>query len=184
MINSIAEINKRFVEHGLSEGYWMETSVTGLDDNSLTRYIRQMNPRIKDCIEIGTYNGVGTIVLASASETVHTFDMVYRDAEYIWNTVYPELRKKIHYTVTPLQPAIDDQITRLQHFNGRFFDFNFAFVDGMHTYENVKHDFEMVKWCGRVLFHDVNMPEIKKFVEEIDADIYKSGMWMFALWEE
>ena len=42
--------------------------------------------------------------------------------------------------------------------------FDFAFIDGMHKVENVRHDFENVKFCGRVLFHDVNIPEIADFV--------------------
>ncbi len=183
MINSFNEIYDELVKNGYHNSYLQETSITRVDDNSLIMYAKKINPSIKDCIEIGTYNGIGTIVLASASDSVHTFDRVYRDAEFIW-TLYPELRKKIHYTVTPIQLAIDEQIYRLQYFNGKMFDFNFAFIDGMHTYENVKYDFELVKFCGRVLFHDVDIDGIEKFVKEIDADIYQSGKKMFALWEE
>jgi hypothetical protein len=34
--------------------------------------------------------------------------------------------------------------------------FEFAFIDGAHDYASVRRDFEMVKRCGRVLFHDAD----------------------------
>lgn len=183
MLKNFNDIYDKFKEKGLSRNYFMESSVTYKEEDSLIHHIKDINPPIKDCIEIGTYNGLSTIVLASVAKSVHTFDIAYRDAEFLWKELYPELRKKIHYTVGH-QGVIDNQIQRLWFFNGETLDLNFAFIDGNHDYKSVKYDFGLVKDCGRVLFHDANIPEIKKFMDEIGADIYWSGQRMFALWEE
>ena len=48
-------------------------------------------------------------------------------------------------------------------------EFDFIFIDGLHTYEQVKKDYAWIKFLkkgGYVAFHDTNMPEINKFVEE------------------
>jgi len=182
MISSIGEVVKKVKKiHGAT--YLLETSICNYEDDFLIRYIKNIKPAIKDCIEIGTYNGLATIVLASAANSVHTFDIAYRDAEFLWNRLYPKLRNKIHYTVGN-QDIIDDQINRLFYFNKKWFDINFAFIDGKHTYENVAHDFEMVKTCGRVLFHDANMSQIKQFLVEIGAKIFVNSDNMFAIYEK
>jgi predicted O-methyltransferase YrrM len=59
---------------------------------------------------------------------------------------------------------------------------NFIFIDGDHSYDGVKKDFErfspfLVKG-GIIIFHDANMDEPKKFLEEIGAEIKQTlGIW-------
>ena len=53
----------------------------------------------------------------------------------------------------------------------RFVDkkFDFIFIDGLHTYEQIKKDYNWVKHLdkkGYLAFHDVFMPEINKFIQE------------------
>jgi predicted O-methyltransferase YrrM len=62
--------------------------------------------------------------------------------------------------------------------------FDFAFIDGDHTYEGVKFDFDLVKHCGNVLFHDYDFslcPGVKQFIDQLpsnEVEIRKP----FALW--
>jgi len=47
--------------------------------------------------------------------------------------------------------------------------FDFIFIDGLHTYEQIKKDYAWVnhlKEDGYILFHDTNMPQIDKFIKE------------------
>ena len=62
-------------------------------------------------------------------------------------------------------------------------NFDFAFIDGSHKYDDVKFDFECVKRCGRVLFHDYDCkrhPDVTKFVDEL-SNVIKGRP--FAYWE-
>jgi hypothetical protein len=62
-------------------------------------------------------------------------------------------------------------------------DFNFALIDGWHEYFSVKKDFEMVKFCGRVLFHDYGLcPGVYDFCNEIGAKPISDSK-NFAYWE-
>jgi len=54
----------------------------------------------------------------------------------------------------------------------------------MHKVQNVKHDFKNVKFCERVLFHDVDIPEIGDFIKEIGGRIIPSKEPVkFGYWE-
>jgi predicted O-methyltransferase YrrM len=61
--------------------------------------------------------------------------------------------------------------------------FDFAFIDGDHSYDAVAADFEMVKRCGAVLFHDyVPGNEVARFIDELPQD-QVSRMDMFGFWQ-
>lgn len=51
------------------------------------------------------------------------------------------------------------------------------FIDGDHTYEGVKFDYENFKenvvTGGKILFHDSKMPEIKRFLDKLDSQEIK-----------
>jgi len=133
----------------------------------LSQFMQSINPEPIDIIEIGTFLGVGTALLASYSRTVFTFDIMYRNSHPIWNIFGVADRINCY---TGKQEFIDRVIQDLQ--NLEQFKFNLAVIDGEHKRKNVEHDFELTKFCGRVLFHDVNIPEIRKFViDEIGGKI-------------
>lgn len=150
--------------------------------NFLTNFVQQLKPH--GIIEIGTYKGISTAVLASISKHVYTFDIAYRDVEYILDLFH--IRHKVSICVAP-QEQIDFEInTLVNYWNGYWknkLNFNFAFVDGKHEYESVKHDFSLVKFTGRVLFHDASYEPIKKFLNEIPITIVdKEGN--FGYWQQ
>jgi len=127
--------------------------------NCLSNFMAQLDPSPKDIIEIGTFMGLGSALLASYGQTIFTFDIVYRNSYHIWKEL--EVEDRINCFCGD-QVFIDAIINDLR--NNPKFNFNFAFIDGMHKVENVRHDFDLVKFCGRVLFHDCNIPEIQQFV--------------------
>ena len=132
----------------------------------------------KNIIEIGTYNGLSTVLFASiAEELVYTFDIVYRNCEYIWNLF--NIRHKIdNFIGTKEQIAYDIDY----RFNRNQIKFDFAFIDGEHTYKAVKRDFALTERCGRVLFHDVDGEDAGRFLKEIGGKIV-DGEGKFGYWE-
>jgi hypothetical protein len=132
--------------------------------------------RPKRAVEIGTLYGATTALLAHYSDEVITVDVNYQQmASYISH--YFGVDEKI----TAMIVANDEE--KKEYLGG--FDFDFAFIDAEHTYDGVAIDFECVKKCGKVLFHDYgleNHPGVTKFIDELPKDevfIYKP----FAFWE-
>lgn len=159
-------------------------SSTVKSDNFLCEFTEKLEPKPEDIIEIGTHNGIGTVVLASIGKIVCTYDITYRDAEFVWNLF--EVREKIRYCVIrPEQIGFD--IRTIMKWPS-IFSFNLAVVDGNHAYESVKHDFELVKFCKRVLFHDIWYEPARRFVvNELKARIVGpkvANKYVWGYWEE
>lgn len=115
----------------------------------------------KVCVEIGTYEGLTAVVLAEKCVRIETFDIRDYLAKYkIW---YMQNKKRnINFHLVTGDAEKSNLINQM--------DFDFAFIDGSHM-EGVVKDFEMVKKCGSVLFHDYNNqnPELKvKYHHVID----------------
>ena len=126
-------------------------------------------------LEIGTFRGVSTAVLGHYYDEVVTID-VMRNQEAImlwrWAGVHEKIRSWIIDTDESKRWAVED------------FDFNFAFIDGMHTYDAVKYDFECVKHCGHVVFHDYGISStfgVKKFVDTLPQSEI-TVKYPFAIW--
>lgn len=147
--------------------------------DTLSIFLSKLKPAIIDSIEIGTFIGVGSAVLASYARSVNTFDIWYRNAHPLW--VALELEDRIN-AYCGNQKFIDAVINQLRC--NPDLNINFAFIDGMHKVKNVMHDFKQVKFCGRVLFHDAHIPEIKEFIKSIGGKIIKSKEpAKFGYWE-
>lgn len=46
-----------------------------------------------------------------------------------------------------------------------------VFIDGGHSYETVKHDYNMIKESPHIIFDDYNLSSVKQFVDEINYEI-------------
>jgi hypothetical protein len=59
---------------------------------------------------------------------------------------------------------LDFTISEFKHYAKPWgLDYNFAFIDGEHSYEAAKHDYGLVSFCNRILFHDVHGDEVGRF---------------------
>lgn len=99
-------------------------------------------------VEIGTARAVTTIALARLCQRVVTIDI----------GVYP-LRVEVlkwggaENACSVVVPNDEHKALLLNDL-----DFDFAFIDGDHTEAGCRFDFEQVKRCGCVLFHDYTPP--------------------------
>ena len=130
--------------------------------------------KINIAVEIGTYQGIGAAYFTQFANKVHTFDIT--DCESfkrikIWNDLGVE--NKISFYIIKNRNDIKKILENIK--------FDFAFIDGKHTKEDVRADWELVKNCGRVLFHDTeNLSSIGEFVESIGGKLFANknlGYW-------
>ena len=100
---------------------------------------------IKCAIETGTYKGTATALLAHYADKVVTIDKHNYIDKYNFWMEYDVYRKIDSYMIENEKDK-SDLISKI--------DFDFAFLDGDHSLKGVRSDFDLVKKCGRVLFHD------------------------------
>ncbi len=130
--------------------------------DNLRKILENLDPKPKKALEIGTQCGISTIILASICDKVNTFDIKYqKDAEFVWELF--KVSEKINYWIEFDRAAIKKRINTLEY--------DFVFIDAVHNYENVKADYDMVKNCKSILFHDnyERFPGIQKFLKEKNA---------------
>jgi hypothetical protein len=95
-------------------------------------------------VEIGTHQGVSAVLLAEYAKEVHTIDVTdYPDRTNIWHRFG---------TKNVIFHLIKDDKEKAKILKN--LEFDFAFVDGRHGDTAAIDDFNLVKHCGRVLFHD------------------------------
>ena len=126
------------------------------------------------CIEIGTWRGSSTPLLAHyAKKSVVAIDIYnYPEPHMVWP--YFGVKDKIKHVICKSNEEKANIIRRT--------NFEFAFLDGLHSYEGVKFDFECVKKCGVVLFHDYEiMDGVTYFVNELDPKEVRI-LEPFAIW--
>ncbi len=156
------------------------TNVEGLieqqDCEPMLRYVfGKIKPKL--AVEIGTLFGVTTTLLAHYSEKVLTIDLNHQQwATYIKH--YFGVEDKI------VNLIVKDDEEKAEVLESQRFDF--AFIDAVHTYDGVAFDFECVKKCGRVLFHDYGQERfqgVTDFINELPKDEVITRP-PFALWEK
>ncbi len=113
----------------------------------------------KRIVEIGTKYGVGSTFLAHNSDHLTTIDIIPRTEPIaLWD--YFGVNNKITYLI------VDSDAEKREYLDS--IDFDLAVIDGDHTPEGVKSDFECVRKCGKVLFHEYILNDYKKFAPTID----------------
>jgi predicted O-methyltransferase YrrM len=138
----------------------------------------------KIAVEIGTYRGVAAAEIAQYVERVVTLDLIEgkleRSGEKFDRVSFWE---SLSIKNIDLKLIEDDREKRAIL---KKLDFDFAFIDGAHD-ATVSRDFEMVKKCGRVLFHDYDRRGIAEqdhvcnFVDSLPREQIEV-MDIFALW--
>ena len=146
------DVIKRFgpaIMHGTiiaKEVYKDGKFVCACCEKQLGKYLNNVNR----AVEIGTKFGVGSTFLAHRTKHLITIDIVPRtEPVSVWN--YFGVNNKITYAV------VENDEEKKEYLSDKEFDF--AILDGGHTYEEVSFDFECVKKCGRVLFHEYILTE-------------------------
>lgn len=105
----------------------------------------------KTILEIGTYKGVSAAELSKYCNKVITVDLEEGQLERTDPKFHREkLWRALHINNINLK-LVEDNKAKADLINSLHFDF--AFVDGAHD-EGVNLDWDLVKRCGAVLFHD------------------------------
>ena len=141
-------------------------------------------------LEIGTYRGVSTCEISQYVDRVITIDLIDGKLEH----TDPGFDRQEFWTAL----GIDNIELRLVADDAEkkalvdTLDFDFAFIDGAHDH-TVRDDFEMVKRCGRVLFHDADDNRKRGFKQDAPNDVYEfistlpqdqlTFLDIFCLWE-
>lgn len=99
-------------------------------------------------LEIGTGKGITTVMLSRIARCVITVDLgPYPLRQEVWGWA------KCDNIAQVFVPDDSHKGRLLEHL-----DFDVAFVDGDHSVDGCAFDFQYVKRCGAVLFHDFTPP--------------------------
>ena len=137
--------------------------------------------RYKRILEIGTYRGIGSAYMSQFCERIVTVDLKHGKMEKdrqvfdrfrLWETLGV---KNIDLFLVDGDKHKADLI--------KTFDFDFAFVDGDHEGNAPRDDFELVKRCGAVLFHDYDGDNgVTRLVNSLPKE-QVTVMDIFAFWQ-
>lgn len=149
----------------------------------------------KTICEIGCYTGKTSVAMCNRAlkhvDKLHFFgyDLFDLATEH---TDKDEINGKGHgnYTrankvLTKIKKACDPTRPKFLIHDNKFFDFelhkgytvdtlkknkfDFVFLDGGHSYDTVKHDYEMVKDSKLIIFDDYDLDPVQDFCNEIGA---------------
>jgi predicted O-methyltransferase YrrM len=113
--------------------------------HGLDRFLTERSVRGRCCFEIGTWNGLTAAVLSRYFDRVVTVDIAHNDLKH---RVLSHLGIR---NVTCIDiDSNDDKALVWKRYGGNF---DFAYLDGDHANDTTT-DFDLVKGCGRVLFHE------------------------------
>lgn len=174
-----------FIERAAAFGHpgLLKRSVFSFPDGEKTIRSLLGGGKYKNVIEIGTYRGVTAAFMATLCERVTTVDLhcgqIEKDGDgfdrsKFWN----------HMGVKNIDLVLVENDADKRKKVGQL-DFDFAFIDG--GLFNVASDFDLVRRCGNVLFHDYDTTRDRKIVFDFVNTLPASQvtpMGMFALWSK
>lgn len=146
--------------------YWTWTSLLlGGGEHSFRKLLLSCG-KINTVIEIGTFLGLSTAVLADYADKVYTFDIIdYSEGRGFNETLWKELNvtDKIERCVAKSNKEKSDFVTSVNA--------DLAFVDGCHADSCVRFDFSLVSNVPRIIMHDYGMewPDVTAFVDSIEG---------------
>jgi hypothetical protein len=125
-------------------------------------FMEKAKPKI--ALEIGTCLGISACMIAMYADKVYTIDTTeYPIAKEIWQE-FGVIDK-----ITSIIIGIGDDKELKKAEAVKPLKFDFAYIDGCHFYEGVKHDWELVKdKCDKILFDDYgNCAGVVKLVNNL-----------------
>jgi hypothetical protein len=156
----------------LPPDYWCWTAVL-YEEPKFRRMLELCRPIV--AVEIGPCFGVSTALIAEyASAHVHTIDFVEFNTEQnvrdqIWKSLGVD--NKISFYLCRCS-AVKKELVQS-------FKADFAFIDGCHMKESIEFDYDCVKDCKNVLFHDHGTgewPDVTQFVSDLeDGNVMGGG---------
>jgi SAM-dependent methyltransferase len=147
------DLTKLYKEFGMS--IFRRSSVF----HGLEKFLRDNNISGKTCFEIGTFHGITAVVLSRFFDKVVTVDII--DNPYRQQVVDTLGIRNIEF----LTIKDNNEKARI----AEKLDFDFCHMDGNHRKDTLS-DFELVKKCGRVLFHEYwkEQPVVWDLVNSLD----------------
>lgn len=138
----MGKLKDSLVKSGIPKINWAWTAVS--QEDTFRYFLDKIKP--KKVLEIGTFNGVSTALLAEYADVVHTVDIL--EQPWMTNAVWTHCgcKDKVKSYIVKSTKKKRELIASL--------DFDFAYIDGSHLEENILVDFDVAKKCKRMLFHD------------------------------
>ena len=162
-MNRMDKVYKFVIENEYNLGM---TAVRNLDFRIVCQILK-----INTAVEIGTFWGATAAYMAQFANKVITFDIRNLYDLKTWQKL--GLADKIEFYLVKDRNEIKKILENV--------NFDFAFIDDDHSASGVRESFEIVKRCGRVLFHDIEHPKfpgVSKFIDEIGARrLDRNGYW-------
>jgi hypothetical protein len=130
--------------------------------------------KFKRVMEIGFNVGHSSYLILDSFEDVyvHSFDICKFDRQLTIETSNKfknYFKERFDFTECDSKKLSIDDLKK--------YEFDFVFIDGDHSYDGVKNDYEIAKSLGveYCLIDDYNedFPGILKFIEDVDANIVK-----------
>jgi hypothetical protein len=145
--------------------------------HGLDRFLSDRGVRGRRCFEVGTWNGLTAAVLSRYFDEVVTVDIEDRPLKHVVLE---------HLGITNVKCfAIQNNAEKAQVWKRFAGEFDFAYLDGDHANDTAT-DFELVRRCGRVLFHECWpwQPEVFALTTAVlpRVEVVHNGMGL-ALWE-
>lgn len=204
-MNRRATIGERVTEKfGAAGTHWSIVAAYDGGESDLRRLMHALFPGRQDLsiVEIGTHQGVSAAILAEYG-IVHTYDVVDWPlrSEIIKHlgvghrvvfTLIPTANKGAQIQGSAKHTHTIEEGNQWLGAQLKHMDFDVAFIDGNHSYESVKANFEAAKGCGTVIFHDYShdkghhLHRTVRFVDGIEREYggSVSGMEPFAIWKD
>lgn len=136
--------------------------------------------KYKTILEIGTYRGLSAAYLSQFCDKVITIDLKHGRMER-GNDAFDRQAFWAGLGITNIDlHLVDSNEDKARLIAG--LDFDFAFIDGDHIAPGPAIDFDLVKRCGAVLFHDYDRGnDVQKFVDTLPREQIEI-MDIFAFW--
>jgi len=133
-------------------------------------------------VEIGTRRGVTAAYMATFPvDKVMTIDLIDGQVD----KALQEYDRRILWDAVGVGDRVELFLVKDDHEKQKLInalDFDFAFVDGDHSFNGVALDFQAVKRCGAVLFHDYEPgTSVARFIDGLPRDGV-TIMDLFAFW--